>query len=164
MLTFTATRTDDPTAAALLNRYFSEREETFPSAQGTYSISTPDPDRFLPPLGTFLVAELDGEDVGCGGVRRIDDLVNSDGSTTVQFEVKHLFLSPAARGRGVGRALLNELEHRARHLGASRLVLDTNESLAAAGNLYRTSGYVTVEPYNDNPNATHWYAKDIDPT
>ncbi|NNC13346.1 GNAT family N-acetyltransferase [Planctomonas sp. JC2975] len=163
MLTFTAARTDDPTAAALLTRYFSEREETFPSAQGTYSVSTPDPDRFVPPSGAFLLAELDGEPVGCGGVRRIDDLQRPNGSPIVQFEVKHLFLSPAARGKGVGRALLNELERRARAMGASRLVLDTNESLAAAGNLYRTSGYVTVEPYNDNPNATHWYAKDVEP-
>ncbi|MGN6197954.1 GNAT family N-acetyltransferase, partial [Humibacter sp.] len=69
---------------------------------------------------------------------------------------------PSARGKGAGRALLAELERRALEFGARRLVLDTNESLEAAGNLYRTSGYVSIEPYNDNPNATHWYAKAVD--
>jgi hypothetical protein len=38
-------------------------------------------------------------------------------------------------------------------------VLDTNERLEAAQSLYRSSGYIDVEPYNDNPNATHWFRK-----
>ena len=43
--------------------------------------------------------------------------------------------------------------------GRPSVVLDTNASLEAAGNLYRRAGYVDVAPYNDNPNATNWYAK-----
>ena len=58
-----------------------------------------------------------------------------------------------------GRALLAELEDRALAFGATEVVLDTNASLEAAGSLYRRAGYVDVEPYNDNPNATNWYAK-----
>ena len=41
------------------------------------------------------------------------------------------------------------------------LVLDTNASLEAAGGLYRSSGYVDIEPYNANPNATNWYGKRV---
>jgi GNAT superfamily N-acetyltransferase len=77
--------------------------------------------------------------------------------------VKHLYLTPHARGRGLGSALLAELERRARELGAATLVLDTNRSLLAAGGLYRSAGFVPVPPYNDNPNATDWYAKRLSP-
>jgi GNAT superfamily N-acetyltransferase len=160
-LTFTPTRTDDESAALLLSRYFTERERTFPSSHGAYTVNLPDPSRFVPPAGDFVVAELDDVPVGCGGVRRIEDAVGPDDRPIVRFEIKHLYLDADARGRGAGRALLAELERRAVALGAERLVLDTNESLTAAGNLYRTSGYVETAPYNDNPNATHWYAKEV---
>ena len=101
--------------------------------------------------------DLAGEpaDVGCGGIRRIED--GPDGA--VRYEVKHLWLQPHTRGLGHGRALLAELERRALLLGAIELVLDTNASLEAAGGLYRSSGYVDVEPYNDNPNANVWLRK-----
>ena len=95
--------------------------------------------------------------VGCGGVRRIPP--SEDG--LVRYEVKHLWLAPAARGRGGGRTLLQELERRAVAFGAEELVLDTNASLAAAGGLYAASGYVGIEPYNENPNATNWYGKRV---
>ncbi|GAB3807860.1 hypothetical protein GCM10028798_33070 [Humibacter antri] len=163
MVTFTSLRTDDPIAADLLEKYFAERAETFPQTQGSYSVKLPDPEHFVPPAGDFVVTTIDGEPAGCGGVRRIADVRDGSGARLACFEVKHLWLAPSARGKGAGRALLTELERRAIEFGARRLVLDTNESLEAAGNLYRTSGYTTVEPYNDNPNATHWYAKDVDP-
>ena len=161
MLTFTTSRTDAPLAADLLARYFEEREQTFPTAQGTYRVAQPDASRFVGARGDFVIASLDGRAVGCGGVRRIEDGTDDAGRPVVRFEVKHLWLDPAVRGHGAGRALLAELERRAIALGALRLVLDTNESLTAAGGLYRTSGYRSVAPYNDNPNATHWYAKNV---
>ncbi|MEJ1231203.1 MAG: hypothetical protein WDM88_12040 [Galbitalea sp.] len=40
-------------------------------------------------------------------------------------------------------------------------MLDTNASLTAAGSLYRSSGYAAIPPYNENPNATHWFAKRV---
>ncbi|WP_243063769.1 GNAT family N-acetyltransferase [Humibacter sp. RRB41] len=161
MLTFASARTDDPIAADLLTRYFTEREDTFPSAQGSYRVKLPDPSQFIGDRGDFVIVSLDAAAAGCGGIRRIEDAADASGRPIVRFEVKHLWLDPASRGHGTGRALLNELEGRAAALGARQLVLDTNESLTAAGGLYRSSGYRTVEPYNDNPNATHWYAKDV---
>jgi ribosomal protein S18 acetylase RimI-like enzyme len=160
MVTWRETQTTDAAAHALLTEYFTSRELGFTG--GTYTTTFPDPDQFVPPRGVFLVVEgedLAGEpaDVGCGGLRRIDD--GADGA--VRYEVKHLWLQPHTRGLGYGRALLAELERRAREFGATELVLDTNNSLEAAGGLYRSAGFVNVEPYNDNPNATDWYAKSL---
>jgi GNAT superfamily N-acetyltransferase len=62
---------------------------------------------------------------------------------------------------GLGKALLAELERRAREFGATEVVLDTNAALVEAGGLYRSAGYAEVEPYNDNPNATHWFRKEL---
>jgi ribosomal protein S18 acetylase RimI-like enzyme len=94
--------------------------------------------------------------MGCGGIRLISDGVNGR-----RYEVKHLYLRPETRGRGWGRLLLEDLERRAIAFGAKELVLDTHHSLEAAGGLYASSGFVQVAPYNDNPNASRWYAKSL---
>ncbi|TFC13087.1 GNAT family N-acetyltransferase [Cryobacterium algoritolerans] len=150
----------DAGSIVLLTQYFSDRESTFPTDQGAYRTTFPTPDQFLHPHGVFLlVSDQTGERerafVGCGGIRRIE---NSPAGR-VRYEVKHLWLQPQVRGRGWGRALLAELERRARGFGADELVLDTNASLTAAGVLYSRVGYEDCAPYNDNPNATNWYCK-----
>ena len=154
---FTDVPVTDAGSIALLTQYFSDRASTFPSSGG-YRTSFPPPEQFVPPRGLFLLVSEESQPrtfVGCGGIRRIDDGV--DGA--VRFEAKHLWLQPQVRGRGWGSLLLAELEARARALGATEMVLDTNSSLEAAGRLYQRSGYVDVPPYNDNPNATNWYRK-----
>ena len=159
MVSWREVAVDDLAAQSLLTEYFASRALGFPAEQGEYRTAFPQAEQFVPPRGIFLVVEgedLAGEaaDVGCGGIRRIDD---QDGQVT--FEVKHLWLQHHVRGNGNGRALLQELERRAAALGAQQVVLDTNASLTAAGGLYRASGYVEVAPYNDNANATTWFAK-----
>src|SRR3954447_15988173 len=147
-----------PTEAApqqLLRDYFAERAAGFPTPGG-YRPASPDPAVFAPPEGPFLLLVEDGEPLGCGGLRSLDPA--DEGR---RMEVKHLYVVPAARGRGLGRALLSELERIARERGASSLVLDTNRSLEAAGGLYRTRGFRPIPPYNDNPNATDWYGKPL---
>jgi ribosomal protein S18 acetylase RimI-like enzyme len=156
---FRETPVDAPDASALLEAYFRERIATFPDPAG-YKTTLPDPALFVPPTGVFVVVDLDKTPaVACGGLRRIASTPAGD----TRYEVKHLFVSPAGRGAGLGRALLMELETRARSFGADEVVLDTNASLAAAGSLYRSSGYESIEPYNDNPNATNWYRKRLGP-
>ncbi len=142
----------DPDAHELLAEYFAMRAAGFDPAAGSYRTVFPDPDRFTGDAGVFLVVEDDGVPVGCGGIRMLEPH---------RAEVKHLYLRDAVRGRGWGRLLLAELERRARELGATESVLDTNVSLAAAGSLYRSSGYVEIPPYNDNPNATTWFRKKL---
>ncbi len=154
MTVFSPTPVDDPVAAELLDEYFTSRELGFTSHPGGYRIVHPDPAAFTPPAGVFLVVRSDdGAVVGCGGVRLL---------SPERGEIKHLWMRPAARGTGAGRALLADLEEQAAHLGATEVVLDTNESLEAAQHIYRTSGYSEVEPYNDNANATHWFRKVLD--
>jgi GNAT superfamily N-acetyltransferase len=150
MLEFSAVPVTDATAHAMLTDYFASRAETFPAGPAAYRTVFPVPEQFIAPLGVFLVAQDGDEAVGCGGIRRL---------TAERYEVKHLWTPPEARGRGYGRAVLAELERRARELGAQDVVLDTNRSQREAGGLYLSSGYSEVEPYNDNPNANAWYAK-----
>jgi GNAT superfamily N-acetyltransferase len=157
MVDFRESAVDAPSAHELLAEYFAARAESFPVEMGSYHTTFPDPAQFVGDRGVFLVVEdvdLSGEpaDVGCGGIRRL---------SPTTMEVKHLWLKPYLRGRGLGRVLLAELERRARDLGATELVLDTNASLEAAGGLYRSSGYADIEPYNNNPNATNWYGKSL---
>lgn len=145
---------DHPRAQALLTDYFAMRAETFPSGE-TYRPVFPTASTFEPPAGIFLVlADDEGQDAGVGGIRRIDD-----GPSGIRYEVKHLYLDPATRGRGWGRMILEALEAQAREWDAAELVLDTHHTLKAAGGLYARSGFTSIEPYNDNPNATRWYGK-----
>ena len=155
MVTWRENPVDEASAHRLLSEYFDYRARTFPG--GDYHAAFPAPADFEHPRGVFLVAEDAETDVGCGGVR----MIAPGASGLARFEVKHLWLQPAIRGRGIGRALLDELELRAGELGAEELVLDTNASLEAAAGLYRSSGYVAIEPYNDNPNATTWFRKRV---
>ena len=149
---------DAPAAHDLLTEYFAARADVFPG--GAYRPTYPDASAFVPPEGVFLVVEDESAEpgqraeVGCGGIRRIPG-----GPAGARYEVKHLYLDPSTRGRGWGRLLLDELERRARGWGAAELVLDTHHTLAAAGGLYASAGFESIEPYNDNPNATRWYGK-----
>lgn len=144
----------DPRAQALLTEYFAMRGETFPAGQ-TYRPVFPTAAVFTPPAGVFVIlVDDDGRDAGCGGIRRV-----ADGPRGVRYEIKHLYVAPSTRGRGWGRLILEDLEERARELGARELVLDTHHTLEAAGALYARSGYETIAAYNDNPNATRWYGK-----
>jgi len=161
MVRFRETLVTDAAAHALLAEYFDSRRASFPASQGEYRTTFPEPAHFVAPEGVFLVVEAElegaesdgsGSDVGCGGIRRIDDDT---------YEVKHLWVQPRTRGQGLGRRLLVELERRAAEFGASRVVLDTNASQAEASNLYASAGYEQIAPYNDNPNATHWFGKQI---
>ncbi len=152
MVTLRPVRVDDPEAQGLLTEYFGMRSDSFP---GIYRPTFPEAARFEPPEGVFVIVEDDaGEAVGCGGIRLLDD-----GPGGRRYEVKHLYLRVHTRGRGWGRLLLDDLERRAREWGAAELVLDTHHSLEAAGALYARSGFVPIDPYNRNVNATRWYGK-----
>ncbi|MEO8906738.1 MAG: GNAT family N-acetyltransferase [Microbacteriaceae bacterium] len=162
MVRFIAVDVTDARAHALVTEYFADRARSFPANQGTYRTTFPDPAAFTPPAGVFLVVVTAGtpeadDAVGCGGIRRIEAAAADE----IRYEVKHLWLQPHTRGSGAGRALLSELEARARAFGATELVLDTNANLAAAGGLYRSSGFHEIPPYNDNPNATTWFRKTL---
>ncbi|HMC71566.1 MAG TPA: GNAT family N-acetyltransferase [Mycobacteriales bacterium] len=138
----------------LLASYFAELARTFPAGFDPNAGTTnDDPVEISPPRGVFLVVrDDDGTAVGCGGLKLLD------GDTA---EIKRMWLDPATRGRGLGALLLDALEDQARKLGATEGVLDTNATLEAALTLYRLHGWREVPAYNDNPYATHWFAKEL---
>jgi len=99
-----------------------------------------DPDEVAAGRGALLIARLDGAPVGCGAVRLLD------GDTA---EIKRMFTRPAARGGGVGRALLAALESEARALTARRLVLETGTRQQEALALYESHGFARIPPFGE---------------
>jgi GNAT superfamily N-acetyltransferase len=99
-----------------------------------------DPDEVANGRGAFLVAYIGGKPVGCGAVRRIEPTV---------AEIKRMYVAPEARGRGVGRQVLMELETEARRLGATRLVLETGPRQPEALALYSRAGFVEVPNFGE---------------
>jgi ribosomal protein S18 acetylase RimI-like enzyme len=70
-----------------------------------------------------------------------------------------MWVAPTARGLGVGRRILRELERHARERGVAVLHLETNQTLREAKSLYRSAGYVEVAAFNAEPYAHHWFEK-----
>jgi putative acetyltransferase len=94
---------------------------------------------FVPPRGIFLVVRGDaGAALACGGVTRFDEM---------RGEVKRMYVTPDARGRGLGRLVLAELERHARELGFEALVLETGDRQREALGLYTTAGYARIPCY-----------------
>jgi GNAT superfamily N-acetyltransferase len=103
-----------------------------------------------PPGGTFVVGYEDGEPVCCGGLKRLPDGA---------CEIKKMFVAEPARGRGVARALLEELERCARELGYEIARLDTGPRQVRAQRMYERAGYAPIENFNANPVATYFGEK-----
>lgn len=111
------------------------------------------PRDLVPPGGTFLLVEVDGEPAGLGGVRHLD---------TAVAEVKTMYMAPDRRGRGLARALLAELEEIACRHGCRAVRLDTSDYLSGAIALYRAAGYTEVADYNGNPKANRWFERQLE--
>ena len=94
----------------------------------------------------------DRDPIGCGALKFHDN---------EPAEIKRMWVAESARGLGIGRRLLSELEHHAADHGAGAVRLETNKTLAEAISLYRSAGYVEVAPFNDEPYAHHWFEKPI---
>ena len=111
-------------------------------------------DHLAQPHGVFLVAWVDGDAVGCGGIRQYDEATG---------EIKRMYTKPEARRRGISRVVLEELEARARAVGYARLVLETGIRQPEAIALYESAGYASIEPYGFYKNApgSRCYAKDL---
>jgi DNA-binding MarR family transcriptional regulator/GNAT superfamily N-acetyltransferase len=137
-------------AQRCINAYFAElnRRSNVPydPAKGVPA----EPHEMTPPAGLFLVAYVNGEAVGCGGVKHHPDAAS---------EIKRMWVAEPARGLGIARRMLNQLETDAMKSGAARTRLETNGNLEEAIAMYRSSGYEEVPPFNDEPFAHHWFEK-----
>ena len=113
---------------------------------------------FEAPTGHFVVGYVDSVPVAMGGWRRLGDRPGLPSSNAA--EIKRMYVAPGARGRGLSRIILAELESSARAAGLDWLVLETGRPQTCAIGLYRASGYREVDgtPYGhyvDEPDAVH---------
>lgn len=125
-------------AQALIAELNAELSARYPEPGSTHFLLLPE--QVASGRGTFLVARVDGEPVGCGALRRIADATG---------EIKRMYVRPAARGSGVGRAILAALEDEARRLGMTRLVLETGVYQLEAMALYERAGFARIEPFGE---------------
>jgi DNA-binding MarR family transcriptional regulator len=140
----------DPDARACLRHYFAELDRRSEAGLDPSQTIPVQPQAVRPPAGEMLIAYLRTEAIGCGAVK------HHPGAPS---EIKRMWVSESARGLGIGRRLLAELEARAAAAGAPAARLDTNRALTEAIGLYRSSGYVEVEPFNGEPFAHQWFEK-----
>ena len=146
---------EDPTtddARWCIEQYFAELEQRFDGGFDPARSIPADPAELTPPSGLQLVARRREQPLGCGALKLHGD---------EPAELKRMWVSPEARGLGLGRRLLRELEQRAADAGARAVRLETNGSLTEAIALYRASGYDEVAPFNDEPYAHHWFEKEL---
>ncbi len=137
-----------------LGQYFDELDRRFADGFDPDISISADVDELTEPAGLLLVARLHGKAIGCGALKFHHDQ---------PAEIKRMWVGPSARGLGLGRRLLRELEQRAAERGANAVRLETNGTLVEAIGLYRSAGYTEVPAFNDEPFAHHWFEKALDP-
>jgi len=125
---------DDPVARELVARVQAEYTERY----GGPDAAVVDPAEFLPPVGLFLVAEVDGVPAGCGAWR-----VHGPGIV----EVKRMYVGPSFRRLGLAQVLLDALELTAARAGHRAVVLNSGYRQPEALALYDRAGYEPVPGY-----------------
>ena len=142
----------DPVAQHLIERV----QQEYVVRYGGRDAAVVDPAEFSPPLGLFLVAEVDGVPAGCGGWRAYGDGV---------AELKRMYVEPAFRRRGLAALLLAELEGTAAAAGHRQLLLNSGDRQPEALALYARAGYTPVAGYGvyaDSPGAV-FLGKELPP-
>lgn len=140
---------DSPTSLRLQQAFFADIAARYPGWDpgATHGV---EPSELAPPTGAWVVAYLAGRPVGCGGLQGID---------RETAEIRRIYLDGSARGRGIGRALLAELELHARRLGYERVRLTTGDGQPEALGLFQSAGYEEVDPFTDGVFTHHWMEK-----
>jgi DNA-binding MarR family transcriptional regulator/GNAT superfamily N-acetyltransferase len=145
----------DPRADAArycLGEYYAELRRRFEKGFDVALSRDPEAVDMVRPRGGFLLAMSDGLPIGCVGLK---------GTGGEVAEIKRLWICPTARGFGIARRLMRAAETVARELSVKTLRLDTNSALAEALKLYRTSGWVEIDRFNEDPYPDHFFEKHL---
>ncbi|MGZ0148938.1 GNAT family N-acetyltransferase [Kribbella sp. WER1] len=142
--------TEDPELAVLLKAAFDELVSRN-GAEGRTQVK--DGARY------FVALDDEGQPVGCGALQVFGPNTPHPGDA----EIKRVYVTPAARGRGHARRLLAAVEEAARSAGHPYLRLTTSENQPEAIALYQSSGYARIAPWGKYTNEprTHCYGKPL---
>lgn len=143
---------DTADARACLGAYYDELAQRFEAGFDPEAVKNFDPAEMAPPKGWFVVARIDGGAVGCGALKVLEPGIG---------EIKRVWTSPDARGKGVARQIMDRLEQIAVEQGMRAVRLDTNRTLTEAQAFYLKRGYVEIARYNDNVYADRWFEKGL---
>lgn len=146
--------TEEPIDSERAQALVAEVQQEYVRRYGGQDATAVDGSEFARPYGTFLVASVAGEAVGCAGLRRRGDGV---------AEIKRMFVRPAHRRRGHARAMLAAVERWARERGYRRVVLETGTAQPEAIAVYTAAGYAPTEGfghYKDSP-LSRSFARDL---
>ena len=151
-----ATANDLPALQALLQLYYREGDVQHSDNEQSL-VATLNQH----PYGFFL-AELPStpdtpsEIAGCVLFRALDSIPQA-------AECKRLFVLPAFRGKNLASHLMDALEDTARAANLRWIYLDSKDIFQAAIAMYRRRGYIDTPRYNQNPEATLFLRKDLQP-
>ena len=95
------------------------------------------------PQGELLLAKRGDHVLGCIALKPLEPPRTA--------EIKRLFVRPQARGKGVGKALIDAILKTARQLGYGEIKLDTLPAMEGAIALYKANGFVPIPPYGSHP-------------
>ena len=125
---------DDPLAREMVARVQQEYVTRYGGPDG----AVVDPAEFAPPVGLFLVAEVDGLPAGCGAWRMHEPRV---------AEVQRVYVAPGFRRQGLAQLIMGALEESAAAAGARSMVLNSGSRQPEALALYVALGYTSAPGY-----------------
>lgn len=156
-LSFVTTDPGSPVAADMLRQYYEDivgrywGRAALPVEVDSAMADEPSDD-LTGDTGVLVVGLLDGEPIACGGVRFVGGGAG---------ELTRVYVAAAARGTGAGAALLAHLDGLAVAAGLNTLRLTVRGDLVEARRLYARVGFAEVAPFNAEPYAEHWLAKEL---
>jgi N-acetylglutamate synthase-like GNAT family acetyltransferase len=90
------------------------------------------------PNGVYYLLELDGAIIGMGALHKLREKAG---------EIKRMYIRPAYRGKGYGKALMQQLLHKAKEFGYHTVYLDSGGFMTTAHSLYRSCGFIECKEY-----------------
>jgi len=143
---------DSVGARLAMTRYVDELQGVLPHGFTTEQALADAARDYNEPNGLYVLLGAPEDPLAGGAITFLDQR---------RAEVKRMWVNPVARGQGIARALLAELERLAAQRGRGTIVLDTSSGLTAAVALYDSSGYQRIPAYNDNIDADLWFRKEV---